>query len=207
MKADLYSQSGEKIGSVELKKEIFEVPFNEDLVHQSLVYQLANARTVVAHTMTKSEIRGGGRKPYNQKHTGRARQGSTISPHMRGGGVTFGPTNARNFKQKMPKKQRRKALLCALSVKAKEGSIMALEKFEGEIKTKSLNILLSKLPIKKDVLIVTPAKDKVIELSGRNIPNAKVLSVGYINIQDLQRYDTLLFLKSALTKLEETNQK
>lgn len=204
MKIDLYSQSGEKKGQVELNKEIFEIPFNKDLVHQALVRQLANARQVSAHTKTKGEVAGRNMKPYKQKHTGNARQGSLRNPHMRGGGVAFGPNSDRNFTKNMPKKQRRKALFCALSAKATENSVVALEKYEGEPKTKTLKTLLSKLPIKRDVLIVIPAKEKNFELAARNLSNAKVILAGYLNIQDLQKYDTVLFTKPALEKLEET---
>lgn len=203
MKADLYSQQGEKIGQVDLKKEIFEIEFNEDLVHQALLFQLANNRTPTAHTKTKGEIRGGGRKPYKQKHTGRARQGSIRSPHMKGGGVAFGPRNTRNSSQRMPKLQRRKALFCALSDKARDGSILALDKFEGQAKTKVFASLLKKLPIKKDVLVVIPEKIKEVGLSTRNLQNVKTILANYINIQDLQKYDTVLFFKKALDKLEE----
>lgn len=204
MKVDLYSQSGEKKGQVELNKEIFEIPFNKDLVHQALVMQLANARQVSAHTKTKGEVAGRNMKPYKQKHTGNARQGSLRNPHMRGGGVSFGPNSDRNFTLGMPKKQRRKALFCALSAKAKENSVVVLEKYEGEPKTKTLVTLLSKLPIKRDTLIVIPAKEKNFELAARNLSNAKVTLAGYVNIQDLQKYDTVLFTKQALDKLEET---
>lgn len=203
MKADLYSQQGEKIGQVDLKKEIFEVEFNEDLVHQALLYQLANNRTPFAHTKTRGEVRGGGRKPYKQKHTGRARQGTIRSPLLRGGGIIFGPRNTRNSSLRMPKHQRRKALFCALSDKARDGSILALDKFEGQAKTCVFASLIKKLPIKKDVLLVLPEKIKEVELSARNLPNVKTILANYINIQDLQKYDTVLFLKKALEKLEE----
>jgi len=203
MKVDLYSQAGVKNGEVDLPKDIFEVEFNEDLVHQALLYQLANGRQVSAHTLTKGEVRGGGKKPYAQKHTGRARQGSTRNPHMRGGGVTFGPRNDRNFTQRMPLKQRRKALFCALSDKANDGLILALEKYEGETKTKKFAELIKKLPIKKDVLIVTAEKNKELELSARNLPNVKTVLAGYINIHDLQKYDNVLLLKDAVKKMEE----
>ncbi|MFA4891060.1 MAG: 50S ribosomal protein L4 [Candidatus Gracilibacteria bacterium] len=203
MKVDLYSQSGERTGSIDLNKEIFEVPFNKDLVHQALVYQLANARQVVAHTKKRGEVAGGGKKPYAQKGTGRARQGSTRNVHMRGGCVVFGPRNTRNFSKLMPKKQRRKALFCALSEKAREGDILALEKYDGEAKTQVFVKLISKLPIKRDTLLVIPAKDKTIELPARNISNVKIILVNYINIKDLQKYDTVLFMKKAIEKLEE----
>ena len=177
MKADLYAQSGEKKGEVTLIKEIFEVPFNKDLVHQALVYQLANARIAIAHTKTRKDVRGGG--------------------------VVFGPNKDRNFSKKMPKKMRRKALFCALSEKAKEGMVMALEKYEGETKTKPLVELLKKLPIKRDVLIVVPGRDETIERSSKNIENAKTIHVNYLNIKDLQKFDNVLFTKEALEKLED----
>ncbi|MBT3704553.1 50S ribosomal protein L4 [Candidatus Peregrinibacteria bacterium] len=203
MKVDLYSQTGEKKGEVDLKKEIFEVPFNEDLVHQALVYQLSNARRVIAHTKSRGEVRGGGAKPFKQKGTGRARQGSKRNVHMRGGCVVFGPSNERNFKKQMPKKQRRKALFCALSEKARNKEIIALDKYEGEIKTKPLQALIGKLPIKRDALIVVPGRDKSVELSARNLPNVKTIHANYINIKDLQKYDTVLFMQDSLAKLEE----
>ncbi|MBT3864610.1 50S ribosomal protein L4 [Candidatus Peregrinibacteria bacterium] len=203
MKADLYAQSGEKKGEVTLIKEIFEVPFNKDLVHQALVYQLANARIAIAHTKTRKDVRGGGAKPFRQKGTGRARQGTIRSANMRGGGVVFGPNKDRNFSKKMPKKMRRKALFCALSEKAKEGMVMALEKYEGETKTKPLVELLKKLPIKRDVLIVVPGRDETIERSSKNIENAKTIHVNYLNIKDLQKFDNVLFTKEALEKLED----
>lgn len=203
MKADIYSQSGEKTGSIELKKEIFEVPFNSDLVHQALVYQMANARIVLAHTKTRSEVSGSTKKIYRQKGTGRARQGANRNVHMRGGCVVFGPRNTRNFSKSMPKKQRRKALFCALSEKAREGNVIALEKYEGESKTKAFIEMMSKLPLKKSTLVVLPSRDKTVELSARNIPKVKTIHANYLNIKDLQKYNTVLFLKSALEKLEE----
>jgi len=202
MKAPLYSQAGDKLKEIELSKEIFEVPFNKDLVHQALVYQLTNARQVSGHTKTKGEVSGRNMKPYKQKHTGRARQGSLRNPHMRGGGIVFGPNSERNFKLKMPKKQRRKALCCALSEKARELKVLILEKYEAEPKTKLFAELLKKLDIKKDILIVAETKDKAIYMPTKNLKNAKTILVNYLNIQDLQRFDTILFLESALKKLE-----
>lgn len=203
MKVDLYSQTGEKKGEVTLNKEIFEVPFNEDLVHQALLYQLANGRIAIAHTKTKGEVRGGGKKPYAQKGTGQARQGSIRNPHYRGGGVAFGPRNIENYTQRMPKKQRRKALFCALSEKARDGMIIVIEQFEAQPKTKVFADLLKKLPLKKDVLILTPGKEKALELSSRNLKNAKTIKVDYVNIHDLQKYDNVLFTEKSLKRLEE----
>ncbi|MFH1284278.1 MAG: 50S ribosomal protein L4 [Candidatus Peregrinibacteria bacterium] len=204
MKIDLYTQTGEKNGTIDLPKEIFEVPFNEDLIHQALKRQLANARIPTAHTKKRDEVSGGGRKPHRQKGTGMARQGSTRSPHMRGGGVVFGPTNKRNFKTDMPKKQRRKALFSALSEKARNNEIMALEGYEtSELKTKQFAQMLKKMPIEREVLIVTAIKNETIQKSGRNLPNVKIITANYINIHDLQRHKNILFLKDAVDKLKE----
>jgi len=203
MKVELYAQTGVKKGDIDLPKDIFEVPFNEDLVHQALVYQLANARHAIADTKTRAEVRGGGAKPFAQKGTGRARQGSTTNVHMRGGGVVFGPTSERNFSKKMPKKMRRKALFSALSVKAKEGMILALESYDAEPKTKPFADLIAKLPIKRDVLIVTAGRDKKIELSAKNLPKVKTIHVNYLNIKDLQKFDNVLFMKAAIEKIED----
>lgn len=204
MKVDLYAQTGDKTGTVELPKEIFEVPFNKDLVHQALIRQLANGRTPTAHTKTKGNVRGGGRKPYKQKGTGQARQGSIRAPQWRGGGTIFGPLNNRNFTRAMPKKQRRKALFCALSEKARSNEIIALEEYTAkEARTKLFAEMLKKLPIKKDVLVVIPEKNETIQRSGRNISSAKVILASYLNIQDLQRYEKVLLLKETINKLKE----
>lgn len=205
MKVDLYTQQGEKNGSVELPKAIFEVPFNKDLVHQALIRQLSNSRIAIAHTKTKGEVSGGGRKPFKQKGTGNARQGSTRNPHMKGGGVAFGPRNNRNFEKDMPKSQRRKALFCALSEKARNNEIIALEGYTAEVpKTKEFNALLKKLPITRNVLIVVPSKDKLVQKASGNIANAKTIIASYLNIHDLQKYRQVLLFKESVGKLEET---
>lgn len=198
MKTDLYTQTGEKKGQVELKKEFFEVPFNEGLIHQALMRQQSNARKPIAHTKQRSEKRGGGRKPHRQKGTGYARQGSKRAPIFIGGGVVFGPRNVRNFTKDMPKKQRRKALFSALSVRAKNKQVIALEKYEGDIKTKTFTEMIAKLPVERNALIVIPEKNETIEKSASNLPNVKTLIVNYLNIADLQKYRTVIFLKDAL---------
>jgi large subunit ribosomal protein L4 len=204
MKADLYTQTGEKKGQVELKKEFFEVPFNQDLIHQALVRQHANARKAIAHTKTRGEVRGGGRKPFRQKGTGSARQGTRRSPLNKGGGVVFGPRNTRNFTVDMPKKQRRKALLSALSVKAKDNEIFALEGYDAkEAKTKLFAQMIAKLPVERNVLVVLPEKNEIIQKSSANIPNVKTILVNYLNIADLQKYRKVMFLTEALKKMEE----
>lgn len=203
-KITLYNQNGEKKGDVTVSDEIFGAKFNKDLVHQALVRQLANARPgVFAHTKTKAEVRGGGRKPFRQKGTGNARQGSTTNPHQPGGGIAFGPRNNRNFKKDMPKKQRRLALFSAISAKMIDEKVIAMDEYKGEIKTKNLMECLHKLPIQKDVLIVLSEKDSTIQKSAGNLPFAKAILVNYLNIADLQKHDHVLFMEPALKKIEE----
>ncbi len=205
MKVDLYKQTGEKSGTIDLPKEIFEVPFNRDLVHQALLRQLSNARRGTAHTQVREDVRGGGRKPFKQKGTGNARQGTIRAPHMKGGAIVFGPRNNRNFVKEMPRKQRRHALFCALSEKAREKQVIALESYKAkEAKTKEFSETLKKLPIERNVLVVIPAKEEIIQKSSKNLPNAKTITVNYLNIHDLQKFHTVLFLKDAVEKLKET---
>jgi len=204
MKLDLYTQTGEKKGQVEVKKEYFDARVNQDLMHQLLVMQQANRRNPYAHTLTKAEVRGGGKKPYAQKGTGRARQGSTRNPQWRGGGVAFGPRNVRNYKVMMPQKQRRAALFSALTVKAMNNDIFALESYDTkEVKTKVFAEMIQKLPVEKDVLIVIAEKNEIIQKSAKNIPYIKTILVNYLNIADLQAHDKVMFLKDALKKMEE----
>lgn len=205
MKAPLYNQTGEKTGDVNLVKEIFEVEGAEGLVHSYLVYQQANARMPIAHVLTKGEVRGGGKKPFAQKHTGRARQGSTRNPHMRGGGRVFGPKKWQNFEKMMNKGQRRKALFQILSAKAKDGKILALDKFEIDApKTKSFANLVEKLPVERNVLVVRSREEKTLFLSSRNFANGKTILGSYLNPQDLLKYDNVLFTSAALKDLETT---
>lgn len=205
MKVDLYNQSGEKTGQMELPSAIFDAPFNKDLIHQALIRQLANKRVAIAHSQLREDVRGGGRKPFRQKGTGNARQGTTRAPHMKGGAVIFGPRSNRNFEKDMPKKQRRKALFSALSVKARDGQIIALESFKLDTpKTKEFAGLIAKMPIERNVLVVIPEKDAVLQKSAGNLPNVKTIIASYLNIHDLQKYKQILFLKEAVAKLEAT---
>jgi large subunit ribosomal protein L4 len=201
----IYNQNGEKKGEVAVSDTIFAAKFNKDLIHQALLRQLSNARPgVFAHTKNKGEVRGGGRKPFRQKGTGNARQGSIRNPHYIGGGVAFGPRNVRNFQKEMPKKQRRLALFSALSAKLNENKVLALDEYKSdEIKTKSLMQCLHKLPIEKDVLIVLPEKNTTFQKSSNNLPFAKTIIVNYLNLADLQKYEHILFMEEALTKMEE----
>ena len=205
-KIDLYNQKGEKQGEITVSDVIFTAKFNKGLVHQALLRQLSNARPgVYAHTKTKAEVRGGGRKPFRQKGTGKARQGSIRNPHWIGGGVAFGPRNIRNFQKNMPKKQRRQALFSALSLKLAENNIIALDKYEADkINTQAFMKVLQALPFEKDVLIVLPAKNKKIEKSSHNLPFTKTILVNYLNIADLQKYEHILFIgEESVKKLEE----
>jgi len=204
MKVDLYTQTGEKHGQVELPKEVFETEVNAGLLHQMLILQQSNARIGTAKTKTRGERKGGGRKPWRQKGTGRARVGSSRTPIWRKGGIIFGPTGQQNFEKMMPKKQRRKALFMALSQKANDNDIIVLEKYEvKEPKTKDFAALLAKLPLERKTLIVLSEKNPIIEKSARNLPEVKTLLVNYLNVQDLFKYKKTLFLQSALPRLQE----
>ncbi len=203
-KITIYNQQGEKLRENEVPANIFEVPFNRDLVQQALTRQLANRRLgMIAHAKTKGEVVGGKKKPFRQKGTGNARQGATNNPHQIGGGVSFGPRNVKNYKQDMPKKQRRLALFSALSQKLRQDQIIGLDKYDGdEIRTKKFATALATLPLGKDVLIVLPEKNDTLVKSSRNLPHVKSILVNYLNIADLQKYETVLFLENALEKME-----
>lgn len=202
---DLYTQTGEKKGTVKVDDKMFAVEnCNHTLIQEALVRQEANARQNIAHSKSRGEVRGGGAKPHPQKGTGRARQGSSRNIHMRGGAVCFGPKNVRNFSKMMPKKQRRKAMFSALTLKHKDGEVIALEKYENkEAKTKIFSEMISKLDLKRSLLIVVPEKNEQIELSCRNLPKIKVILSHNLNVKDILSYKNVMFLKEALTKAEE----
>ena len=206
MNVKLYNQKGEEIGKTELPKEIFEVPMSPDLVHQVVLSQWSNQRQVSAKTKDRSEVRGGGRKPWRQKGTGRARHGSIRSPIWKGGGVTFGPTTEKVFKKIIPKKMRRKALFMVLSAKAKENLIFILDKLEIEKpKTKSMIEILNKLFLEKGSgLVILPKIDRNIILAGRNIPKADIIQAKDLNVLDLLNYKYLLMPKEAIEVIKET---
>lgn len=204
MKAPLYNQDGKQNGTIDLPKEIFEVTVNEGLIHEALVRHQSNNRNNIAKTKTKAEVKGGGRKPWKQKGTGRARQGSIRSPQWRGGGVVFGPTGEENYTKNMPKKMRRKALFGALSQKAKDDQIIVLEKFELDApKTKTLLELINNLPIDRNVLLVIAKKNIIIEKSSSNLENVKTLLVNFLNVHDVLKYDKVLFLKDSVSAAQE----
>jgi large subunit ribosomal protein L4 len=205
MKATLYNQKGEKKGEVTLSKNLFEVEAPEGLIHEYLIYQQANARMPIAHVKNRSDVSGGGRKPFRQKGTGRARQGSTRNVHMRGGGVAFGPKKWQNFSKMMPKKMRKKALLAILSNKAKESKVIALDKFEAETpKTKEFVAMIAKMPVERNVLVVVDRGETDLRTASRNYAKSKTITSGYLNPADLLKYDNVLLTETALKNLEET---
>lgn len=202
----VYNQKGEEVGEARLPKEIFEVKVNSDLVHQMVLGQRANRRQGSAKVKTRAEVRGGGKKPWRQKGTGRARVGSIRSPIWRGGGVTFGPTTEKIFKKRIPKKMRRKALFMVLSAKAKENLILVLDSLKvEEPKTKPMKKILTKLFLKKGSgLIVLPQKDKNIILAVRNIPKTATMQAKELNVLDLLSYKYVLMPREAIKVIKDT---
>ena len=206
MKITVYSQEGKEIGQTLLPKEIFDVKINPDLVHQVVRSQMANRRQVLAHTKGRGEVRGGGRKPWRQKGTGRARVGSIRSPLWRGGGVTFGPTKERVFKKKIPKKMRRKALFMVLSGKVKNNLLILLDKLKlDQPKAKLMAEIFKKLPCKNESsLIALPELNKNLILAARNIPDVETIQAKDLNALDLLSFKHLIMPKEAIKVIKET---
>ncbi len=206
MKVTVYNQEGKEVGTTLLPNEIFGLKVNPDLVHQVVVSQMANRREVIAHAKGRSEVRGGGRKPWRQKGTGRARAGSIRSPLWRGGGVTFGPTKERVFKKKINKKMRKIAFFMVLSAKAKNNLLLILDKLSlPEAKTKLMTKFLGKLPFKKgSCLIALPQADKTIIRVTRNIPNAQTIEARNLNTLDLLSFKYLIMPKETIKVIKET---
>jgi large subunit ribosomal protein L4 len=195
MEVDVFNMEGKKVSTVELPAAIFEAPVNVDLMHQAYMRQMANARLGTHSTKTRSEVSGGGRKPWKQKGTGRARQGSTRAAQWVGGGKIHTP-KPRDYSQSMPRKMRRAALRSALTVKAAEQGIVILDELAlPEIKTRMMAQALNRLVGDASALILIPEKngeyDKVV-LSTNNLPDAKTLMANYLNVRDLLGYDRLV---------------
>ena len=198
----VYNIEGKEVGSIELNDAVFGVEVNEHLVHMAVVNQLANNRQGTQSAKTRSEVSGGGRKPWRQKGTGHARQGSTRAPQWTGGGVVFAP-KPRDYSFKMNKKEKRIALLSALSSKVAESKIVVLDEFKlDEIKTKKFVEVMNNLKVDK-ALVVIEGENKNVVLSGRNIPTVKVSATNEINTYDVLKYETLVVTKAAVEKLEE----
>jgi len=204
MEVDVLNMKGKKVDTVELPTEIFEVPVNVDLMHQAYVRQMANARLGTHSTKTRSEVRGGGRKPWRQKGTGRARQGSIRSAQWVGGGKIHTP-KPRDYTKKMPVKMRRAALRSALSVKAAANELVLLDNLRvKEPKTRLMVQALKNLVGDSSALILVPEKNDVyndIKLSVRNLPDAKTLMVNYLNVRDLLGYERIVLPVQALEKI------
>ena len=206
MKVDVYNQNGEKVGTTLLPKDVFGVSENPDLIYQAVLALTANQRKATAKAKDRSEVRGGGRKPWRQKGTGRARHGSRRSPIWKGGGVTFGPVKEKVFKKKINKKMRRKALLMALSSKAKNNLLILLDKIKLEKpKTKEISLILKKLPCKENKsLLALPAMDKNIITAARNISKIRAVQARDLNVLDLLSFKYLIMPKEAIGVIKET---
>jgi large subunit ribosomal protein L4 len=205
MEVDVLNMEGQKVSTVDLPSAIFEAPINVDLMHQAFVRQMANARLGTHKTKGRSEVSGGGRKPWRQKGTGRARQGSTRAAHWVGGGKVHTP-KPRDYSLAMPRKMRQAALRSALSVKAAEKSVVVLDTLAlPEIKTRLMAQALDRLIGQASVLILIPEKNddyQRVVLSTNNLPEAKTLLVNYLNIRDLLGYDRVILPMPALPMLE-----
>jgi large subunit ribosomal protein L4 len=204
MKYPVYNQRGEKLKDIVLPKEIFEQELLSELLQQVVVAQQANRRSVIAHTKIRSEVSGGGRKPWRQKGTGRARHGSIRSPIWRGGGITFGPRKDKNYKQKINRKMAQKALLIALSTKAKDQEMKILDKISlPEPKTKLMQIILDKLSLPGSIMIVINKDNRLLKRAGRNLEKTRIVFVEQINALDLLSYRNLLITLPAIENLKE----
>jgi large subunit ribosomal protein L4 len=204
MKVDVLDLEGKKLREVELPSAIFEAPINVDLMHQAYVRQMANARLGTHETKVRSEVAGGGAKPYKQKGTGRARQGSRRAAQWVGGGRIHTP-HPRSYEQRMPKKMRQAALRSALSAKAADAGVVVIDEFSlSEAKTKVMATALKNLTGGSTALVVLPAKDEAYDLvtkTTNNLSDTKVLLAGYLNIRDLFGYDKLILPVNALDAL------
>lgn len=202
MERVVLDQNGKEVGKVDLNDAIFALEVNKGLIHRALMYQFANARKVIASTKTRGERRGSTRKIYRQKGTGRARMGSNRSPIRKKGWVVFGPSVEQNFSITMNKKERRKALFCALSAKIKDNSLIIIDDIKlKEIKTKKMLEVVHNLKIEKNALLAMGERNEIIEKSAANLPMLKSILVSYLNIADVLKYKNLILLKSSLEKI------
>ena len=200
---DVYNIEGKKVKSVDLKEEIFGIEPNESIVHSVLVNFLANQRQGTQSTKTRAEVRGGGRKPWKQKGTGRARQGSIRSPQWKGGGVVFAP-KPRDYSYTVPKKVRRLAMKSALTSKIENNEIIIVDDFAMEVpKTREFTGVLRALNAGKKSLVVTSENSPIVVKSGRNIPGVKVSFVNMLNVYDIINSDTMIITRKAIEKVEE----
>ena len=194
----VYNMEGNEVGTLELNDAVFGVEVNEHLVHMAVVRQLANKRQGTQKAKTRSEVSGGGRKPWRQKGTGHARQGSTRAPQWTGGGVVFAPV-PRDYSFKMNKKERRIALKSALTTRVQENKLVVLDELKLDaIKTKDMQNVLNNLKVEK-AMVVTDNENVIV--SARNIPNVITASVGTLNVFDILKYNTVVLYKAAVAKV------
>ena len=201
-KVSVYNMEGKEVGTIELNDAVFGVEVNEHLVHMAVVQQLANNRQGTQKAKTRSEVSGGGRKPWRQKGTGHARQGSTRSPQWTGGGVVFAPV-PRDYSFKINKKEKRAALKSVLTSRVLDNKLIVVDELKfDEIKTKKFRAVMDNLKVKK-ALVVIADNDEKITMSARNIPTVKTALVNSINVYDILKGDTLVLTKDAVAKIEE----
>lgn len=204
LKTKLYNQEGKESGEMKLPESVFGVELVDDLVHQVVVAQMANSRQVLADTKDKGEVRGGGRKPWKQKGTGRARHGSSRSPIWKGGGVTFGPTTERNFSKRINKKMKVKALFMVLSGKLKDEEIIVVDDLKiDKTSTKKMKDIFNNLPIQGKVLLSLDKRNENILNSVKNIPKVSVLASDSLNVVDLLKNKVLVIDKKGIEKIGE----
>ncbi len=211
MKVKVYNQKGEEVGTTVLPKEVFEREINPDLIHQVVVCMMANQRHPWAHTKDRGEVSGGGKKPWRQKGTGRARHGSIRSPIWVGGGVAHGPRKEKKYKKRIPKRMKRQALLLVLSGKVKDNELVVLDKLEIDTpKTKKMAEIIknlkekAKIIEKKSLLIAIPKKDDNIIRSAYNIPRVEVMEARNLNVLELLKYKYLVLPKDSIKVIKET---
>ena len=201
-KVSVYNMEGKEVGKLDLNDAIFGVEINEHLVHMAVVQQLANNRQGTQKAKTRSEVSGGGRKPWRQKGTGHARQGSTRAPQWKGGGVVFAPV-PRDYSFKLNKKEKRAALKSALTSKVNDNKLIVIDELKlDEIKTKSFKTVMDNLNVDKG-LVVLAENDQNVVLSARNLPAVQTILTGNLNVYDVMKAATLVLTKDAVTKIEE----
>ncbi len=202
-KIDVYNVEGKKVSTCDLKEEVFGIEPNETVVHSVLVNYLANQRQGTQSTKTRAEVRGGGRKPWRQKGTGRARQGSIRAPQWIKGGIALGP-KPRCYKYRVNKKEKRLAIRSLLSSKVLENNLVVVDKFDfKEIKTKQMSTAMKNLKVEEKALIVLPSNNEVIQKSARNLEGVRTSSVNTINVYDLLKYNKVVLTVDTIKKIEE----
>ena len=198
----VFNMEGKEVGTIELSDAVFGAPVNEHLVHMSVVQHLANKRQGTQKAKTRSEVSGGGRKPWRQKGTGHARQGSIRAPQWKGGGVVFAPV-PRDYSFKLNKKEKRAALKSVLTSRVQDGKLIVVDELKfDEIKTKKFKAVMDNLKVSKALVVLADNDEKVV-LSARNIPTVKTSQVNTINVYDILKGDTLVLTKDAVAKIEE----